>query len=212
MGAHGRFAEDRFMTTVGGLPAHILLVHAVIVLVPLTAMAVLLVAVWPAARRRLTEATAVLGVVTAVVVPVTTDAGEWLERRVPRTALIRAHTEIGDMIVPWAIGLAMVAVAFLVRALLARRAARGTAEVAPGGGPGTARTTPVRRGMAGPDAGLPGGRAMSVVLAVVAVVVAVGSVVTVYRVGESGSRAVWTGQFSQQAQPPRGPGGPPPGG
>jgi hypothetical protein len=198
------------MTTVGGLPAHILLVHAVIVLLPLTAVAVVLVAVWPAARRRLTEATAALAVVTTVVVPVTTDAGEWLERRVPRTALIRAHTEIGDTVVPWSIGLAVVAVAFLVRALLARRAARGTVEVAAGGGPGTGMATSVLSGTTEKDTGLPGGRVVSVVLAVIAVVVAVGSVVTVYRVGESGSRAVWTGQFSEQAQPPPfGPGGSP---
>jgi hypothetical protein len=50
-----------------------------------------------------------------------------------------------------------------------------------------------------------------VLLAIVAVVVATGSVVTVYRVGESGSRAVWTGQFSEQAARPPG-GGAPPGG
>ena len=43
---------------------------------------------------------------------------------------------------------------------------------------------------------------MSLVLAVLALVAAVGSVVTVYRVGDSGARAVWTGHFSAQAQPP----------
>jgi hypothetical protein len=199
------------MTTAGGLPAHILLVHAVIVLVPLTALAVVLVAVWPAARHRLTEATAALAVVTAISVPVTTDAGEWLERRVPRTALVRAHTEIGDYVLPWAVALAVVAIAFVVRALLARRTARAT--VAAGGGPGTARATSDRQPGTRSDAALPGGRVTSIVLAVLAVVVAVGSVATVYRVGESGSRAVWTGQFSAQAQPPPfGPGGPPPGG
>ena len=150
------------MTTAGGLPAHILLVHAVIVLVPLT-------------------------------------------------ALVRAHTEIGDYVLPWAVALAVVAIAFVVRALLARRAARAT--VAAGGGPGTARATSDRQPGTRSDAALPGGRVTSIVLAVLAVVVAVGSVATVYRVGESGSRAVWTGQFSAQAQPPPfGPGGPPPGG
>jgi hypothetical protein len=194
------------MTTVGGLPAHILLVHAVIVLLPLSALLVVLVAMWPAARRRLTEATAALAVVTLITVPVATDAGEWLEHRVPRTALIRAHTEIGDYVLRWAAALALVAIAFLVRALLARRAGRGT--IAVGGGPGTARA--LSGGRRAADAALPGGRVASIVLAVIAVVVAVGSVLTVYRVGESGSRAAWTGQFSQQAQ--FGPGvGPPPG-
>jgi len=46
------------------------------------------------------------------------------------------------------------------------------------------------------------GRVVSLVLAVLALVAAVGSVVTVYRVGDSGARAVWTGHVSAQAQPP----------
>ena len=36
-----------------GLPIHILLVHAVVVLVPLAALLTMLSAVWPAARRRI---------------------------------------------------------------------------------------------------------------------------------------------------------------
>ena len=46
--------------TLFGLPAHPLIVHATVVLVPLGALLVLLHAVWPAARRR-------LGVVTPLV-------------------------------------------------------------------------------------------------------------------------------------------------
>ena len=45
---------------VGGLPLHPLIVHAVVVLLPLTVLAVLLGTFWPAARRR-------LGIVTALV-------------------------------------------------------------------------------------------------------------------------------------------------
>jgi hypothetical protein len=55
-----------------------------------------------------------------------------------------------------------------------------------------------------------GGRGVSIGLAVVAVVVAVGSVITVYEIGDSGARATWQGKFSQQAQSP--PPGAPPGG
>jgi hypothetical protein len=184
------------MTTLGGLPAHIMLVHAVIGLVPLSAV---LVAVWPAARRRLTWVAAAAALVTLVSVPVTTDAGEWLERRVERTALVRAHTELGDTMLPWAIALAVVAIAFLVRKLLADRVAR-RAGLVTAEGPGTARAPSVRRGTSRAAAG-PGGRVVSLVLAVLAVFAAVGSVVTVYRIGDSGARAVWTGQFSEQAQP-----------
>ena len=64
------------MATVAGLPAHILLVHAVVVLVPLSALLIVLVTVWPAARAWLTPATAVVAIATVVSVPLATDAGE----------------------------------------------------------------------------------------------------------------------------------------
>jgi hypothetical protein len=188
------------MTTVGGLPAHILLVHAVIGLVPLTALLLVVTAVWSRAPGALARVTAGVALVTLVSVPVTTQAGEWLERRVPRTALLHTHTELGDTMLPWAAGMAVVALAIAARALLARRGAHR--HVAAGGGPGTTRAPERRSAVA---AG-PGGRAVSLLLAVLAVVAAAGSVVTVYRVGDSGARAVWTENFSQQAQPrPTGP-------
>jgi hypothetical protein len=43
---------------------------------------------------------------------------------------------------------------------------------------------------------------VTLVLAIAALVVAGGSTATVYRIGESGARAAWTGQFREQAQPP----------
>jgi hypothetical protein len=123
-----------------------------------------------------------------------------LERRVERTALVRAHTELGDTMLPWVIALAVVAFAFLARKLLADRAGRREAPVAAADGPGAARA-PSGEQQSRATAGA-GGRVVSLVLAVLAVVTAVGSVVTVYRIGDSGARAVWTGQFSEQAQPP----------
>src|SRR5882762_1920379 len=65
------------MTMINGLPAHVLLVHLVVVLIPVSAVLVVLVAAWPAARRRLDVLTAALGVAALVAVPITTDAGEW---------------------------------------------------------------------------------------------------------------------------------------
>lgn len=185
------------VSTIDGLPAHILLVHAVVVLVPLSALLIVLVAFWPAARRRLVWPTAILAVVALISVPLATEAGEWLERRVPRTDLLRLHTELGDSMLPWAIGLALIALALLVRHVAA---ARGDARLdAPGAASVVAR----------PTRSQPGGTVATALLGVLAVVVAVGSVVTVYRIGDSGARAAWTGQFSQQAQTPTD--GPPPG-
>ena len=178
------------MTTIAGLPAHVLLVHAVVVLVPLVALLTVLVAVWPAMRARFAQLNAVLAVATLVAVPLTTEAGEWLEHRVARTELLRVHTQPGDTLLPWVVGLAVLAVAVIVRDWLhARSAAR----------------VPVGAGAPGepePAAALPGGRAVTVAIAALAVVVAVGSAVTVYRIGDSGARASWTGQFSEQATVP----------
>ena len=41
------------MTTFNGLPAHVLLVHFIVILSPLTAVLAIVCAVWPAARQRL---------------------------------------------------------------------------------------------------------------------------------------------------------------
>jgi hypothetical protein len=186
------------VTTVNGLPAHVLLVHAVVVLVPLTSLVLLLVALWPAARPRLAVAGGVLAVVTLVSVPLTTDAGEWLEHRLPSTPLLRAHTELGDYLLPWAIGLAVVGVALAAREVLAgRRAGAARPE-----GPGAARASHAARPR---TAGAPGGTAVTVVLAVLTVVVAVGSVATTYQIGDSGARAAWVGKFSPTPlpRPPR---------
>jgi hypothetical protein len=189
------------MTTVDGLPAHILLIHAVVVLIPLSALLLVLVATWPAARTRLVWSTAVISVLALISVPLTTDAGEWLERRVARTALVHTHTELGDSMLPWAIALAVVALV-----VLARHLASGRVAVGRHGGPGAA----LAESRSSTRDQQVGGLVLTVVVAVIAVVVAVGSVVTVYRIGESGARAAWTGQFTEQAQTP--PGGPPPGG
>ena len=96
---------------------------------------------------------------------------------------------------PWAIALAVVAVAIGVGELTTVRARRRAGSPVGVGGPGA--TSPVRAA-----ARVPGGRVLSVVLAVLAVVVATGSVVTVYRIGDSGARAAWTGRFSELPQPP----------
>ncbi len=54
------------MTTIAGLPAHALLVHAIVVLAPLTAALEILCAIWPAARRRLVWLVLAFAAVTLV--------------------------------------------------------------------------------------------------------------------------------------------------
>jgi hypothetical protein len=192
---------------INGLPAHVLLVHAVVVLVPLAALLLVLVAVWPAARRRVALTAAVVAVVALLAVPLTTQAGEWLQRRVPPTPLVSQHVELGDGLLPWMLGLAVLAILIWGRPVLARR--RSTTSSAPPGpadGPGAAtRPSSLSTGHRAPSTDgsspLPGGTAATVVLAVLAIVIAVGAVADVYAIGESGSRAAWTNHFSSQPLP-----------
>jgi hypothetical protein len=64
--------ESRYgahMTTIAGIPAHALLVHAIVVLAPLVALLEILCAVWPAARRRLVWLVLALAAVNLVLTP-----------------------------------------------------------------------------------------------------------------------------------------------
>jgi hypothetical protein len=163
-------------TVVNGLPAHVLLVHFVIVLVPLAALALVVCAIWPKASRRLGLLLPALGFLTLAMVPVTTDAGEWLEKHVDGDSLVRKHAELGDGLLPWAVGL------FVLSAAVWWTTRRSAATEGRPSGAGWVVSTPVR--------------AAAVVLSLA---VAVGSVVDVYRIGDSGAKAAWHDGFSKTA-------------
>lgn len=101
------------MSVINGLPAHILLVHLIVVLAPLTAVLAIVSAVWPAARRRLVWLVLALALVVMVTTPLTTEAGEWLEHKVGESPAVEAHAELGDTMLYFAIAL-LVAAALLV--------------------------------------------------------------------------------------------------
>ena len=181
-------------TEIGGLPAHVLLVHVVVVLVPLTAVLLAVTGCWPRARRRLGVLVPLLALAALVSVPLTTHAGEWLAARVPQSPLIRAHTQLGDTMLPWAIALFVVALLVWGQRYLPARFGSPARADAPGAAPSPAWV----RGRSAIRAGNRVAVAIAAISAVVALATAVGSVVQVYRIGESGSRAVWAGHFSQQ--------------
>lgn len=202
-------------TLISGLPAHVLLVHFVVVLVPLSALLLLASALWPAARRRLGALTPLVALGSLALIPVTTHAGEWLQDRVDADPLVRAHTRIADGLLPWASGVFVVAAAlWAVERLAARSEVRELIPADSTGpdstGSGGAGTDSARRHSTGgtlrPRPG-PGSRsaltgmAARAVLAALALVIATGSVVEVYRIGESGSRAAWHDAY--QSQPAR---------
>ncbi|MEU6737407.1 DUF2231 domain-containing protein [Streptomyces physcomitrii] len=163
-------------TLINGIPAHPLLVHAVVVLVPLTALCLVACAAWPPVMRRFGPALPALALVSLVSVPLATSAGEWLEERVEETALVERHAELGGGLLPWVIGLFVTSVLVwfvYCRSSLSTRSPATTETLAP--------ARPVT--------------AVWVVAIVLAVVTAVGAVVQVYRIGDSGAESVWQGSF-----------------
>ncbi|QYN19258.1 DUF2231 domain-containing protein [Amycolatopsis sp. DSM 110486] len=177
------------MTTLNGLPAHVLLVHAIVVLLPLAALLLVLCALWPAARRKLAGPNAVLAVLVLILVPITTDAGEWLERRVPTTPLVRAHTELGDTA-----AYAAIAVAALALVIWWRHRESTYPE---DNGPKRVLRLPVpRRTFLAPRS-----TPVTAVIAVAAILIAGAAAYDIYRIGDSGAQASWQGQFSAAPAP-----------
>lgn len=161
----GIAAED--VLQVAGLPLHPLIVHAVVVLTPLTVLALLLGTFWPAARRRLGVVTPLGALVVLVLVPITVLAGQTLAEVIGPIPAVERHQELGEMFLPWAIALFVVAAAQWAWFRF-----------------GDAR---VREGS--PTAA----RAVVIGLAAASVVIGVGTVVLLVLIGDSGSRAVWGG-------------------
>jgi hypothetical protein len=153
-----------------GLPAHPLLVHLVVVLVPLVSIGAICSALSASVRARLGWLVAAGAAINVVLVPVVTGSGESLEHRVRKTDLVRRHAHMGGELLPWVIGLAVV---FVVLMLRHRYAAAGAA-------PRSFRLDLLRPAWLG------------VALSALSVLVAVGAIVEVARIGHSGAKASWS--------------------
>ena len=109
-----------------GLPAHPLLVHAPIVLVPLCFVAAIFMAAKPEWRRRFGIPTAVLAVVAAISVQLAEGSGEALEERVRETNLVERHAEIAELAKPFVFLFALALVGVVVWDQVQRRTAGGS--------------------------------------------------------------------------------------
>lgn len=162
-----------------GLPAHVLLVHGVIVLTPLVGLVLVVIAAWPAARRVLWLPTLAGTAVLLVLGLITVEAGEWLEERLPPAPLIEEHTDMGEDLTPWLIAMLAVAVVISAWALVERAAAKRS---------GADADVRLSRGLR---------IVVGVVLTVAALAVAGGATWKLVQIGEAGSRAVWEGSYSE---------------
>ncbi|MCV7301504.1 hypothetical protein H7J93_17940 [Mycobacterium barrassiae] len=152
------------MDTISGIPAHALLVHGMVVLAPLTALLEILCAFWPAARRRLVWLVLAFAVMTTVLTPLTTSAGEWLlAQGGPPRPILQEHVDRGEWMIYFSVAMLIVAVALVALHWAESRSDKPH-------------------------------KAAAALLAVVTLVVGVSSIVTVVRIGDAGAQAVWGGR------------------
>ncbi len=144
-----------------GLPAHPLLVHAAVVLLPLAALGLVLVALRPGWRRHYAPVVFGFAVAALASIALAQGSGEQLEDRVEETRLVEAHADEGESVMPWAIGVAVLSGAVLVAEPLARR-------------------SPALRT-----------KGVGIALTVLSIAAAAGATYTVVAVGHSGAKAAW---------------------
>ncbi len=161
-GVVGRAAmatSDGPLDLVNGLPAHPLVVHGAVVLVPLAALGVIAMAIWPRFSQRSGWLVVGASVVAAGASVAAKESGEALAERVGEPRF--DHAELAEFMPAFAVALMVVTVALW---WIDRRGAVAAA----------------RRGW-------------RFAVAIVAMLVAVGSIVWVVRVGDSGAKSTWSG-------------------
>jgi hypothetical protein len=196
---------------INGLPAHVLLIHVIIILVPLGALFTVLSALWPAARHKLGFISPLTCLIALIFVPITTHAGEWLKNydltvrqfSGDVAARIEKHASLAAGFVWYTVGLFAISTAVW---LLGRKyeislmpTTKQNEASAVNGGNGAGGTVTATRTKTQPETetqltALP--QWASILLAVAAVAMSVLIVWQLYRIGDAGAHAVWEGSVS----------------
>lgn len=152
-----------------GLPAHPLLVHVPVVLVPLVGLGAIAMAVSAKVRDRIGWLVFALAAVALVGVQLAIGSGQALQDSVPRSHALSVHVQTAESLRPLVLLLVVVVGALMARDRRTRRRA-------------STGTTP---------APAPTRRLVSVGLGIAAVVVAVGANVRLAQIGHNGAAATW---------------------
>jgi len=155
------------LDTLFGLPAHPLVVHIAVVLVPLAAIGTIVIAFWGAARRRIGWIVVVLAFVAFVGCFLAKESGEALQDSVKHTAAVDAHVEMADGGTVAGFAVFVGAAGVMVVDLIVRQ-----------------RTT---RG----QSPLPLQARAPMIVGVLAVVLALFGSVRIIQIGHSGAKATW---------------------
>lgn len=159
------------MNELFGLPAHPLVVHAAVVLVPLAAIGVLLIAFWPAARARLGVAVVVIAALGTLFAYLAVESGGYLEDQVTETEQVEEHAKLGDSGLASAVAVLLGAVAVTGLGVYEKRRS------VPDDGEGTRSDRKVLYLRTG--------------VGVVAVVLVSLGTLQIARIGHSGAKATW---------------------
>ncbi|HEY3262089.1 MAG TPA: DUF2231 domain-containing protein [Pseudonocardiaceae bacterium] len=175
---------QRDLITIDGIPAHPLLVHAVVVLLPLAALGGLVIAARASWRRRFGPAVLALTAVGVAAVPLATRTGNQLKNVLPANPAIDRHAELGNNLLPFALAYGVAVLLLVIAGRLADRE-RGAdtaagASAGSGDGDGALRVTRTWRRVA-------------IVAAALVAFTATAATVQIVRIGHSGSAAVWKG-------------------
>ena len=154
------------------------------------------ITVWPRARRRFGWPVLAVTAGAAVSIPIATSAGEALEHALPRTAALETHTRLGDQLLPFVIPFLVLTAALVLLDWYVHSPRRHTGRlptIDPRSAPGTAASRPPSTTAL---------QRLTMVVAVLAVIFAVVCTVQVVRIGDSGARAAW-GDKTYVEQTPR---------
>jgi hypothetical protein len=168
--------------TVFGLPVHALVLHAAVTLVPLAALCLVAIAVYPRWRDRFGVPVVLLTASAMVVVFVVQESGEHLRTLMGYDPATFRHGQIADTTLWWIFPMFLTSLALV---LLSRRQRREDLSQA-------------RRGGATRLSRQAGQGAVVLVVAVLAVAAAGAGTVQVIRAGHSGAESVWQGRVPPQ--------------
>ncbi|HVQ88676.1 MAG TPA: DUF2231 domain-containing protein [Actinomycetes bacterium] len=155
--------------TFNGIPIHPLVVHAVVVLIPLAAVGVIAIAVYPKWRASFGFFVLLVALVGTALVPIATMSGNNLAVALGEPPLVLRHKSLGQTLIYLAVPLLVMAI---ILWWMGRRERHH-------------RTN---------------SSALSLIVGVLAVVVAAATIGQVVRIGHSGADAVWSGVLNSEGQ------------
>ena len=180
--------------TIHGSPTHVLIVHIVVVLLPVSVLGSLVLVAVPAARRAYSLLTLVIAFIACIAVPFAFLSGSALRRRLPGSPLIARHVQLAHQLLPLAAAFGVVLAVFVVIDGL-QRARDGRLNVFERR---TVDAAPALRQYAETHR-LTGAHRTAAALVVV---LAIATGFQVYRVGDAGAKAAWAGRLSNSATRP----------